>query len=280
MFGLDQKRLNARFALCGSPVAHSLSPLIYQQFAQKLGVSLYYLLLDTPKGKLEDTLAFFRQEGGSGVNVTTPLKGEAYTLCGALKPRARRSGVVNTLGWEGETLWGDCTDGEGLVADLREKRFPLLEARVLILGAGDVVRAVLPAFEEAGVKESVIVNRTLEKAKALEEAFLGARASTYEGLEEKEQPFDLVINATTASREGLCVPLAPQWVKGTPCLDLGYQKQGETLFMRWAREQGAKIVWDGKGMLVAQAALAFQAWYGILPPADLAKEVFSGIHCL
>ena len=256
-----------RYAVFGHPVAHSRSPWIHARFAALTGQSLSYGARDVPPGGFDAALAEFLAEGGKGLNITVPHKLAAFAAAERLTPRARRAGAVNTLAVQGAGLLGDNTDGAGLLRDLQDNLGVVVAARrVLLIGAGGAARGALPALLDARPRELLIANRDAGKAVALATAFAAEGPVTGTGLEAARGPFELVINATSASLSD-AVPALPGDAVGpaTFCYDMAYGS-APTAFMRWATERGAAGVADGIGMLVEQAAESFALWRGVRPP--------------
>lgn len=264
---MSETRLH-HYAVLGHPISHSKSPLIHQQFAQQFGFEIDYRAIDVAPGSFEQTVREFMAGGGLGCNVTVPYKQEAFELADELSGRAQFAGAVNTLKFEqGQRIFGDNTDGIGLLRDLTiNLDQTLFGKRLLVLGAGGAVRGVLAPLMEQAPKRVVIANRTVSKAEELAGVFstIGdILPSSFEAL--AGQRFDIVINGTAASLSGDVPPL-PQDVFSDSALayDLMYAKQ-PTAFMRWAYEHGAAQVSDGLGMLVEQAAESFYLWWGHQP---------------
>ncbi|MDG2523811.1 shikimate dehydrogenase [Stenotrophomonas sp. HITSZ_GD] len=262
----------SRFAVFGHPVAHSLSPRIHAAFGRQLGIALEYVALDAAPAQFAQALAQFAARGGQGANVTLPLKEDAYALAATRSERAVRAGAVNTLVRREDGWHGDNTDGAGLVRDLTDRHgLDLRGRRALLLGAGGAARGVAPALLDAGVREMVIVNRSPTRADALADA-LGEPARAYtrywDDLHELGD-FELIVNATAAGRgdpAGFTLPLS--LVDSlTAAVDLNY---GEAAidFLAWARAAQCRDVVDGLGMLVEQAAEAFELWHGARPRTD------------
>jgi shikimate dehydrogenase len=255
------------YGVFGCPVSHSLSPFIHGMFAKQTGQDLVYRLYEVPPERFRrDVLEFFRQ-GGRGINVTVPHKEAAADLVNDLTPRAQLADAVNTITRRGERLLGDNTDGQGLVADLaRNLGVRLAERRILLLGAGGAARGVIGPLLDLGPRLLVVANRTAERALDLAREFceLGpVTACSFTQL--RDQRFDLVINATSASLRG-DVPAIPREVinSSTTCYDMAYGS-ADTAFTAWAKQQGAGRAEQGLGMLVEQAAEAFYVWRGIRP---------------
>lgn len=261
-----------RYAVFGHPVAHSLSPRIHRAFAAQFGQDIDYRAIDTPETDFAPQLAAFRAAGGVGANVTLPLKALAFAACAQVSDGAAKSGAVNTLealpgaGWRGHN-----TDGPGLIADLTARQGLDLRSRdVLLLGAGGAAQGVVHTLLEAGVRSLTLTNRTPARADALADRIgqPGRVHVRYWGDIGSSGSYNLVINATAAGVTGGSIDLpfaiiAPR----TVCYDLSYGKAA-TGFLAWARAAGAAQALDGLGMLVDQAALAYEIWFARRPDAD------------
>lgn len=257
-----------RYGVIGQPIAHSKSPLIHRLFAEQTGQDIAYDPIEiSPEALLQGVRNLFAQ-GYRGLNVTLPHKRGVLPLTARLTPRAEIAGAVNTLILrDGGLLEGDNTDGAGLVTDLCQNLgLSLATTRVLILGAGGAARGIVPALLATGPQEIVIANRTPAGATVLAKDFrrLGQlRACQF--AEVAGERFDLIINATSAGVLGEALPFPPSLPRPeTFCYDLSYAMQ-DTPFMVWARQQGARQVAQGWGMLVEQAAEAFFCWRGVRP---------------
>ena len=127
-----------RYAVTGHPIGHSKSPFIHRWFAAVTGQGLRYDALACPLDGFEAVVRRFRTGGGLGMNVTLPFKEEAFALAEIRTPRAERAGAVNTLSFRGDgTVYGDNTDGVGLIRDLRVNHSVALAGRrILMVGAG------------------------------------------------------------------------------------------------------------------------------------------------
>lgn len=253
-----------RYAVFGQPIAHSQSPAIHGLFAQQLGIALRYEAIEASPAEFPDRLASFAAAGGVGANVTLPHKEAAAALCIELGDAARIAGAVNTLTRRGDGWRGDNTDGDGLVRDITAHLGQDLRGRrTLLLGAGGAARGVAPALLDAGIDELVIANRSPDRADALADRIgQPERAHTrYWADLGRAGAFDLIVNATSAGRGS--APLAlPSSLLGARCLcyDLSYG-EAATDFLAWARSAGAAQAIDGLGMLIEQAASAFELWH-------------------
>ncbi len=263
--------MTGRYALFGHPVAHSLSPRIHAAFAKQAGIAIDYALADVAPEAFAAALAAFAHAGGAGGNVTLPHKAAALALCREASARATRCGAVNTLVRRGDGWFGDNTDGAGLVRDLTGRhQHDLRERRTLLLGAGGAAAGVAPALLDAGIGELTIVNRSPERADALADALgmPGRVHSRYWQDLASLGNFDLVVNATSAARSQarLDLPFAIAY-RNTLAVDLGYGVAAID-FLAWARSARCQDRIDGLGMLVEQAAEAFELWHGVRPQTD------------
>lgn len=253
-----------RYAVFGNPIEHSKSPRIHAAFARQTGQDLLYEAILAPRDGFADAVRAFRAGQGRGANVTVPFKEEAHALADHLSDRARAAGAVNTLSFAADGIHGDNTDGAGLVADLVRNLGVDLAARdILLLGAGGAARGVILPLLGARPSRLFIANRTVDKAHRLAREFADERV-TGGGFDDlANQPFDVVINATSASLAGDLPPLPDGLFRdGALAYDMMYGR--DTPFLAFARARGARTA-DGLGMLVEQAAEAFSVWRGVHP---------------
>ncbi|MCB1844361.1 MAG: shikimate dehydrogenase [Halioglobus sp.] len=257
-----------RYGVMGYPVSHSRSPVIHRLFALQTGQHMQYELLQVAPEKLELAVQQFQRTGGRGLNITVPHKSEVVRMADELSERARTAGAVNTLIFQEDAIFGDNTDGVGLVRDLTTNlQLTIRATRILILGAGGATRGIVGPLLALRPASLLIANRTLAKAEALATHFSGhgaISASRFSDLPDDE-PFDLVINATSAGFKGEIPPYPESAVNNsTVCYDLSYGLTA-TPFSEWASERGAARSIMGWGMLVEQAAESFQLWRGVRP---------------
>lgn len=256
-----------KYAVVGYPVAHSWSPFIHGLFAKQTGHALTYSRLEVPPEALNDRVVEFFAADGQGLNITLPHKQAACLIARERTPRAEMAGAVNTLALRSSGLFGDNTDGAGLITDLtRNLSFDIRGTRVLLLGAGGAARGVLGPLLEADPEYLEISNRNEERAKELAHEFstLGTvHGCGFDGI--ANTTFDLVLNATSASLQDTIPPIPPAVIGPTTlCYDMAYGK-GDTAFTRWSKSAGAGRAETGWGMLVEQAAESFLIWRGIKP---------------
>lgn len=261
-----------RYGVIGNPISHSKSPAIHAAFAQQTGQLMRYERIYAELIAFDETVFSFIREGGRGLNVTVPFKLDAYALATSLSLRAESAGAVNTLKFDGDAIFGDNTDGVGLMRDITHNiGNPLAGERVLLLGAGGAARGILLPLLEHKPSRVFIANRTADRAIGLVQRFEAA-AKLHEvelvggGFDDLavSDVFDVVINATAGSLQAQVPPIEPT-VFGPNALayDMMYGSQ-PTVFMQFAKRHDARA-WDGLGMLVEQAAESFLVWRGMRP---------------
>jgi len=262
------------YCVMGHPVEHSRSPWIHARFAELTGQQLQYGRRLAPLDDFAGAVAAFRAESSGtarGCNVTVPFKFEAAALSRHLTPRATLAQAVNVLSFLDDGVHGDNSDGIGLVNDITQHAGVALQGRdLLLLGAGGGAAGVLGPLLEAGPRRVVVANRTLGKAIALVQRHAALALQHHVALE--AQPLDAVpgdfhvlVNATASSLAGGAVPVPASVLKREAlAVDMMYGPAAAG-FMQWARAHGA-VPRDGLGMLVEQAAEAFEIWRGVRPP--------------
>ena len=262
------------YCVMGNPVEHSRSPWIHARFAELTGQALSYGRRLAPIGGFADAVAAFRADPSGtacGCNVTVPFKFDATALAQHLTPRATLAHAVNVLSFREDGIHGDNSDGVGLVNDITlHAGVAIRDSELLLLGAGGAAAGVLGPLLEAGPRRVVVANRTLAKAIALVQRHAALALQHHVALEAQELhavpgTFDVVVNATASSLAGGEVPVDGSVLKpGALAIDMMYGPAASG-FMAWGRAHGA-VPRDGLGMLVEQAAEAFETWRGVRPP--------------
>jgi shikimate dehydrogenase len=287
----------------GSPILHSLSPLLHNAAFVALGLGDRWrsLAFEIPAGRapLADALDDMRVHGFTGLSVTMPHKADASALVDVPSEGAARLAAVNCVHNRDGVLHGTNTDGEGFVAALaRGAGFSAADRRCLVVGAGGAARAVVLALADAGAAEVAVVNRTASRALAAAE--LAGAVGRVAELPEADGPgheatvaqAHLVVNATPIGMAGgggsmdgaggrvvgggsLEWPIAPELLHaGQVVADLVYVPR-PTPWLVAASALGALTV-DGLGMLVHQAAAQLALWTGLEPPVDAMWRAVAG----
>ena len=271
--------MTQHFIVIGNPIAHSKSPEIHTLFGTQAGLDICYQRQYCPDDAASFTAvieAFFHG-GGVGANVTVPFKQIAYECCaarGGLSEHAKVAGAVNTLLLNKallakgvppvEALYGDNTDGQGLVNHIQRLGWSLQGARMAIIGAGGAARGVVLPLIEAGIETLSIANRTVSKAEILVDELSTASEKinqhtiqTY-ATADLSGDFDIIINATSIGLSGETLPLADE-LNCQYAYDMMYGR--ELPFLQHFSTRGAQTS-DGYGMLIGQAVLSFERWTG------------------
>jgi len=254
-----------KYLVLGNPIAQSKSPFIHNHFATQTSQKMSYDKHLVAIGDFETFITTFQAEGGRGCNVTAPFKESAFKLSQHLSPRAKAAGAVNTLTFNDDGLiYGDNTDGQGLVEDLLSHNVILTGQRLLIIGAGGAARgSILPLLAQ-NPASITIANRTLHKAQLLISEFNDERLSCCD-LQSLSIRFDIIINSTSASLSNELPNIAEDVIaQATCCYDMAYSAE-PTCFIAWANNLGVKHTIDGLGMLIGQAAESFRVWRGVKP---------------
>ncbi len=263
----------SNYAVVGNPVSHSKSPLIHSLFAKQSDQKMNYRAIPVQESEFNSFVTGFFADGGEGLNVTVPFKGKAFSLACSCSPEANLAQAVNTLFLDKEgNICGTNTDGIGLTTDIKRNHgVEIRDRRVLILGAGGAVRGILAALINEQAASITVVNRTLPRAQLLMKQFADVaqlQALSYQELTRRANRgwrYDLIINGTSLGLHGEMPAISASLIaKDCCCYDMMYA-DADTVFVQWAKQQGAKLSVDGLGMLVEQAAAAFALWRGIRP---------------
>jgi shikimate dehydrogenase len=269
----------------GSPVAHSLSPLLHETAFTALGLgdSWRSFAFEIAPGAVAAALDEMREAEVAGLSVTMPHKADVAALVDECSGVARDLDAVNCVVNRGGSLYGDNTDGEGFLASLsRAAGFDAAGRHCVVAGAGGAARAVVRALADAGAAQVTVVNRTPERA-AQAAALAGREGGTVapedaSALAGAVGAADLIVNATPlgmapAQTLRSAMEQARQWLippelfhPGQVAADLVYVPR-RTPWLADAAAHGATPV-DGLGMLVHQAAGAIARWTGQVPPVE------------
>ena len=263
-------------AVVANPIKHSISPFIHNSAFEATGINGVYLAWEVEVSDLAETVANIRRYQMFGINLSMPYKEQVIPYLDQLSGEAHLIGAVNTVVNQEGTLIGYNTDGKGFFKSLPS--FEISGKRMTLLGAGGAAKSILTqAILDGASQISIFVRSTsMEKTKAYLETLqseTGFRVDLYaleehSVLQERIAASDLLVNATSVGMDGVSLPIPASVVLPEKLLvaDVIYQPF-ETPFLKWARNQGNQSI-NGLGMLLYQAAEAFELWTGKEMPTD------------
>lgn len=264
-----------KLGLTGFPLRHSLSPKIHTAALNVCGLegdySLFPVAPDNKQG-LMDLLARVRNSEIRGLNVTIPHKQNVIEFLDGLTPTAKTIGAVNVIYMKEGKLIGDNTDALGFLSDLKRVSNSVFSfpRSALVLGAGGSARAVVYALVNDGWKVTLAARR-LEQSQELASRFEGVIAIELNVQTFKHSSFQLIVNTTPLGMipniDSSPLPDGVTLFQNTFVYDLVYNPR-DTKLVRDARSQGLQAT-TGLGMLIEQAALAFEIWTKQNPPRDI-----------
>lgn len=258
-------------AVIGAPVRHSLSPVLHNAAFTALGLDWVYVALDVAPGSAAAALDAMRTLGIGGLSVTMPHKTDVAAACDETTPDAAALRSVNCVTPLADgRLRGDSTDGEGFVRSLRDAEVDPAGSDVVLLGAGGAARAVALALGRRGARVAVAARRP-EAAAEVATLHPAVRAIDWAERDDAVRAADVLVNSTPIGMLGDTeLPCSPDALRSDAVVaDLVYQPLQTPLLVR-AAEIGARAV-DGFGMLVHQAAIAFEHWTGQAPPVEVMR---------
>jgi 3-dehydroquinate dehydratase/shikimate dehydrogenase len=260
------------YGVAGNPIKHSLSPLMMNTAFRRETVNGVCLALQT--NRMKDLLKLVQEVPINGLAVTMPLKSEILEYLERTDPLSKKVGACNTVvrAQDGK-LYGFNTDVAAVVRPL-ERRLPLKDARILVMGAGGTARAAVFGLKDKGA-EVFVMNRTAEAGQKLARQ---ARAKTFKREQLAKTSFDVIVNATPAGMQGIkpASLLEPKELNARLVFDLVYNPL-ETPLIRMAREKGIPVI-TGVEMFVHQGARQFEIWTGKPAPEEEMLRVV--VHAL
>ena len=263
-------------AVVANPIKHSISPIIHNSAFEATNTNGVYLAWEVDEAELAETVANIRRYQMYGINLSMPYKEQVIPYLDQLSEEACLIGAVNTVVNREGTLIGYNTDGKGFFKSLPS--FKISGKRMVLLGAGGAAKAILAQAILDGVSQiSVFVrSSSMEKTRPYLEKIRNATGfrvdllalEDVQDLQDSITKADLLVNATSVGMDGSSQPIPTSIVLPEKLLvaDVIYQPF-ETPFLKWARNQGNQSI-NGLGMLLYQAAEAFELWTGKEMPTD------------
>ena len=268
-------------AVVANPIKHSISPFIHNSAFEATNTNGVYLAWEVDAAELAETVANIRRYQMYGINLSMPYKEQVIPYLDQLSEEACLIGAVNTVVNREGTLIGYNTDGKGFFKSLPS--FKISGKRMVLLGAGGAAKAILAQAILDGVSQISVFVRlsSIEKTRPYLEKLqnaTGFRVDLFaledvQDLQDRITQADLLVNATSVGMDGVSQPIPTSIVLPEKLLvaDVIYQPF-ETPFLKWARNQGNQAI-NGLGMLLYQAAEAFELWTGKEMPTDQIWEL-------
>jgi shikimate dehydrogenase len=268
-------------AVVANPIKHSISPFIHNSAFEATNTNGVYLAWEVDEAELAETVANIRRYQMYGINLSMPYKEQVIPYLDQLSEEACLIGAVNTVVNREGTLIGYNTDGKGFFKSLPS--FKISRKRLVLLGAGGAAKAILAQAILDGVSQISIFVRSssMEKTRPYLEKIqnaTGFRVDLFaledvQDLQDSITQADLLVNATSVGMDGSSQPIPTSIVLPEKLLvaDVIYQPF-ETPFLKWAKNQGNQSI-NGLGMLLYQAAEAFELWTGKEMPTDQIWEL-------
>ena len=272
--------------LLGSPVSHSISPMMHNESFRMVGLDLIYLCFDVKEEQLDTAVAGLKAAGIHGFNLTMPCKNRMVSLCDELSPAASLIGAVNTVVNQDDKLIGHNTDGIGFWRSAEEVGFSSPGKNVTLMGMGGAATAIAVQAALDEVKELNIfarpTSRFWQRANNLTDE-LNKRTTCKVQLFEQQDTStlkkcldhsDILVNGTSVgmapNTETSILPDSTLLHPELTVADVIYNPQ-ETLLLKQAKAVGCPV-FNGMYMLLYQGAEAFRLWTGVDMPVEHIKE--------
>ena len=272
--------------LLGSPVKHSISPMMHNTGFQALGLDFVYLCFDVNEETLEDAVKGLRTLHVKGFNLTMPNKNKILEYLDELSPAARLIGAVNTVENREGKLIGHNTDGIGFMRAVREQDIDVAGKCITLMGIGGAATAICTqaALDGAG-RIYVFARMTSKYLPRMKELIRRLKKETgceillcdnedKDRLKKSLRESVLLVNATSVGmapdEDGCILPAKDYLHEGLAVGDIVYNPW-ETRLLRMAKEAGCKG-FNGYAMLLYQGAEAFRIWTGREMPVEVVRE--------
>lgn len=268
--------------IIGTPIKQSFSPKIHNRAFQYLDLNYIYIPFDVVQQDLSKTVAAMKALKFRGFNVTMPYKQEIIGCLDEVSEDARIIGAVNTVVNQNGKLVGYNTDGRGYVQSLGDEGIHIQDRTFVIAGAGGAARSVAVQLALDGAKKITILNRTIEKAhdiaqligRNISDVSIEVNCLENKILEKAVEEADVLIHSTSlgmySMRESSIIEDERILPSNLVVSDLIYNP-AKTKLLQQAENRGCKTI-NGLGMLIGQAAIAFELWTEVAMPMDYIKN--------
>ncbi len=254
------------FAIIGSPVGHSLSPLLHNWVFKALNIQAEYKKIRVEEEELPDIIQQIRNGKLDGCNVTIPHKENSVKFLDEINPRAESISSVNCIMKSNSKIIGNNTDWFGFTMALKENKINLSNKEVIVLGAGGTAKSILFSLKQLGANKIILLNRTLHKAEALKDDII--TPYSMENTESVLKNDSIIINTTPIGMQSNKSPIELGLIhKNQTLIDVIYNPL-ETLFLKQGNKIGAQTL-NGLDMLLHQGLASLDLWFG----ESLSKQV-------
>jgi len=249
----------------GTPIAHTLSPMMHSYMAKKSGIDMAYLAFDVLPEELETAVCGAKMLGATGFNITAPHKIEIMKYIDVISDEAQYMNSVNTIVNRDGLWYGYNTDGDGFCKSLLLEGHEICNKRILMMGAGGSARSLCYKLAQYGAKSISITARTEKNVHIIGEMIEKYTDTKFYDTYHPSDTYDMVINTTPLGMhpyedKNPC-DFMDMITEDVLCCDIIYNPN-KTLFLKSAEGNGAKIV-NGLGMLITQGILAFEHFHGV-----------------
>ncbi len=273
--------------LLGSPVSHSISPMMHNEAFRQLNLDYVYLAFDVGVADMASAVNGFRTLNVRGFNVTMPGKNIMPSLCDKLTPAAEICGAVNTVVNDNGILTGYTTDGTGYLRAVQDAGHNIIGKKMTLLGAGGASTAIFVQAALDGVSEISIFNnrsKNFERAQTIisklrEYTSCKVNLFDYEdkaNLRREIGDSSILVNGTSVgmapNTDSSIITDTTMFHKDLIVSDIIYNPR-ETKLMKLAKEAGCQT-FNGLYMLLYQGAEAFKLWTGQDMPIDIIKQKY------
>lgn len=277
--------INGRTRTCGligNPVEHTLSPLIHNTLAERLGQQLVYVPFHVEPGRLAEAVKGAEALNILGLNVTVPYKSEVIACLTEIDDLAKNIGAVNTLVRTTGGYRGYNTDMEGLYRAMLSEGIKIAGEQIILLGAGGAARAVAWLCAAKGAERVYLLNRTLDRAQTVA-AEVNASACREAVMPMKLADYTAIPEGKYLAIQGTSVGLSPNNEDVVIADDAFYEKvhtgfdliynPWETKFMRLVKAHGGRA-YNGLMMLLYQGIIAYELWNDVEVSESKARIVY------
>ena len=247
------------YAVIGSPVQQSLSPIMHQWVFDSLKINAEYKKIKLEENELPGIIQKMRSGELDGLNITIPFKESIVQYLDKINPRVQSIGAANCIINSDSMIIGNNTDWYGFSMMLKINDINLTDKEVIVLGAGGSAKSILYALRKMGVEKILLINRSIEKAKALQDNYV--IANSMDDTENIIKTDSIIINTTSVGMESSKSPIDLGLIhKNQVLIDIIYSPM-ETCILKFGRKIGAFTV-NGLDMFIHQGLASLDLWFG------------------